>query len=138
MRFHHLAAVLAMCLAGTAYSAEDHKGHAHDNKGGDHPHKSNPQHGGVVTVVKDVNYELVASAGELILYVTDHGKPTDLKGASAKLTMLTAGKKEEAILSPSKDALVSKGTYAVGPGSKIVALVSIPGHPAQTVQFSMK
>lgn len=115
--------------AGLASAAGDAKDHAHEAKA---------QHGGVVSVVKDLNYELVAGAGELRLYVSDHGKPAELTGATAKLTMLSGSKKEEATLAPAGGALQAKGSFAVAAGTKVVAQVSLQGKPAQSVRFTLK
>ena len=63
MKLHALASIATIGLAAAlspAWAADDHKGHDHDNKGGAHAHEAKPRFGGVVTVVKDVNYELVA------------------------------------------------------------------------------
>jgi len=115
--------------AGLASAAGEPKDHAHEAKA---------QHGGVVSVVKDVNYELVASASELRLYVSDHGKPAELTGATARLTMLSGSKKEEATLAPAGGALQAKGSYAVAAGTKVVAQVALQGKPAQSVRFTLK
>lgn len=138
MKIFSLIAVTAIGVSGAAFAAEDHKDHAHDSKGAEHAHEAKAQHGGIVSVVKDVNYELVANAAELLLYVSDHGKPANLAGATAKLTMLSGSKKDEATLVPGKDALQAKGNFAVAAGTKVVAQVSLQGKPAQAVRFSLK
>lgn len=130
------AAILAFSTTGLA--AENSKDHAHDGKAAEHPHEAKPQHGGVVSIVKEVNYELVASPGGLMLYVSDHGKPADLKGASAKVTLLSGAKKEEVTLAPGKDALEAKGAFATSSGTKAVAQVSITGKGTQAVRFTLK
>jgi hypothetical protein len=129
---------LALGLCGLAQAAEEHKGHGHDGKAAAHPHEAKSQHGGVVAVVKDTNYELVARAGEVLLYVSDHGKPVDLAGATAKLTLLSGSKKAEMMLMPGKEALQAKSDFAVAAGTKAVAQVSMKGQPAQAVRFSIK
>ena len=132
------ATALALGLCGLAPAAEEHKGHGHDDKPAAHPHEAKPRHGGVVSVVQDINYELVARADEVLLYITDHDQPMDLSGATAKLTMLSGSKKEEVTLMPGKDALQAKGTFAVVAGTKAIARVSMKGKPAQAVRFSIK
>ncbi len=67
-----VVAVFALCMANAAFAADDHKGHAHDEKQGQvHAHDAQPQHGGVVTVVKDINYELVAKADAIMPYCSN-------------------------------------------------------------------
>jgi hypothetical protein len=132
------AATLTLSLCGLTQAAEEHKGHGHDDKAEAHPHEAKAQHGGVVSVMKDTNYELVTRAGEVLLYVSDHDKPADLTGATAKLTLLSGSKKAELTLMPGKDALQAKSDFAVVAGTKAMAQVSVKGQPAQTVRFSIK
>lgn len=61
-----------------------------------------------MTVAKDVSYELVALPDLISLYVSDHGKPVDLAGATAKVTLLSSGKKEEVTLVQAADSLQAK------------------------------
>jgi hypothetical protein len=132
-------AVLAMSTANIGMAADDHKGHNHDDKkGAEHPHDSKPVYGGVVSVVKDVNYELVAKPDVITLYITDHGKPVDTKDATATLTMLSASDKSEVKLTPAGDnKLQAKGTYKVDKGTKVVASVATGGKP-QSIRFTLK
>lgn len=138
MKIASFLAVSALALSINAQAADDHKGHAHDAKGAEHAHEMKPQHGGVVSVVKDVNYELVTSPEGIALYVSDHGKATDLTGGSAKLTLLSGTKKTETTLAPAKDALRAQGAFDVPAGTKVVAQVTLKGQAAQAVRFTTK
>ena len=138
MKIAAFLAVSALALSSNSFAADDHKGHEHEGKGAAHAHEAKPQHGGVVAVVKDVNYELVARPDGLALYVSDHGKPSDLAGASAKLTLLSGSKKEEATLAPVGSALQAKGSFAASAGTKVVAQVTLKGQAAQAVRFTLK
>lgn len=138
MKIAAFIAVSALALSSNGFAADDHKGHEHEGKGGAHAHEIKAQHGGVVAVVKDINYELVARPDGLMLHVSDHGKPADLSGASAKLTLLSGSKKEEATLAPAGNALQAKGTFTASPGTKVVAQVSLKGQPMQAVRFTLK
>ncbi len=138
MKFSMFVAVASLGLCASAFAADDHKGHDHDAKGGAHAHEAKAQHGGVVSVVKDVNYELVARADGLALYVTDHGKAVDLSGASAKLTLLSGSTKQEATLSPEGDSLQAKGSFNARSGTKAVAHVTLKGQSSQAVRFTLK
>ncbi len=124
-----LLAAIAMTLATTAFAAGDKHGHTHEHK---------PMHGGVVVEVKDIDYELVAKPTAIQLHLRDHGKPTDLSKASAKLTLLSGAEKQEVELKPAGDKLEATGAFKVGPGTKVVALVTIAGKPAGTVRFALK
>ncbi len=100
---------------------------------------SAPKYGGIVAEANDVEYELVAKAGSLTLYVEDHHKPVDTKGAVAKVTMLADGKKSETALAPAGDnTLQAKGAFAVAAGTKVVVVVTLPGKPAATVRMVLK
>lgn len=133
------AALSALGFSAQALAADDHKGHDHDAKGSSpHAHEAKALHGGVVSVVKDVNYELVARPDGIALYVSDHGKAADLAGATAKVTLLSSSKKEEATLTPVGGSLQAKGAFGVGPGTKVMAQVSLKGQPAQVVRFTLK
>lgn len=102
--------------------------------GAEHEHK--PRHGGVVQEVKDIQYELVARADQLALYVEDHGKKVATQGGSAKLTLLNGSEKAEASLTAAGDnKLEARGTFKIAKGTKVVAVVNLPGKPAQSVRF---
>ena len=94
-------------------------------------------HGGVLTTVKDIDYELVANPTTLRLYVRDHGKAVDVSKASAKLTLLTGAEKQEVDLKPSDDKLEAAGAFKVGPGTKIIAVISVGGRQS-TARFVLK
>lgn len=131
--------VLSLASSGTVMAADDHKGHDHEDKqGAQHAHDAKPAHGGVVSVVKDVNYELVAKPDTMTLYITDHGKPVDTKNASATLTVLSASGKSEAKLAPAGGNLLqAKGNFQLDNGTKAVAVVTMGGK-SQGVRFVLK
>lgn len=100
---------------------------------------SAPKFGGVVASANDVEYELVARADTLTIYVEDHHKPVDTKGAVAKVTMLADGKKSETELAPAgQNTLQAKGAFAIGAGTKVVVAVTLPGRPAASVRMVLK
>jgi hypothetical protein len=96
-----------------------------------------PLRGGIVTLVKDIDFELVAKADAIQIYMRDHGKPIDISKATAKLTLLTGTEKQEVELKPNGDKLEAKGSYKIAAGTKAVALVSWGGKSA-TARFSLK
>lgn len=122
-----IATTLLALMAGTALAAGDH---AHDHK---------PLNGGVVAEASDLDFELVAKAEQIALYVRDHGKPAALAGASAKLTLLNGSEKSEVSLSPAgAERLEAKGAFKVGAGTKVVALVQLAGKKPVNVRFALK
>ncbi|MEC5385098.1 hypothetical protein VVD49_05145 [Uliginosibacterium sp. H3] len=103
---------------------------------GEHDHK--PAHGGIVVEVKEVQYELIARTDTLQLYVSDHGKPVKLDGASARITLLSGTDKQEVELKPAGDKLEAKGSFKVSAGTKVLASVSLPGKAAASARFTIK
>lgn len=127
MKLIHLIAAITTGLSGLAFAAGGH----------DHGHEHKPLHGGIVTEVKDMDYELVAKPEQIQLFVRDHGKPADISKGSAKLTVLSGNQKQEISLLPDGDRFLAKGIFAITPGAKAVAQVSLDG-PAVTVRFVLK
>jgi len=118
---------LAIGVSGTAFA------------GGDHVHDHKPLHGGVVVDTHDMDYELVAKPDTLTLHLRDHGKPAKTEGVSAKLTLLNGTEKSEALLAPAGEGkLEAKGTFKVAAGTKVVALVTLPGKKVANVRFAVK
>jgi len=102
---------------------------------GDHQ----PKYGGVVTVVKDVQYELVAKPDSVALFVEDHGRKVDTKGATGKLTLLTGGDKTEVpLVAMGENGLGAKGAFKVPAGTKAVATITLAGKPAINARFELK
>jgi hypothetical protein len=121
---------IALTLAAVALAASA-VAHA------DGEHK--PKYGGVVAVVKDVQYELVAKRDSIALFVEDHGRKLGTAGASAKVTLLNGTEKTEAALLPAGDnKLEAKGSFKVEAGTKAVAAVTLAGKPAVSARFEIK
>lgn len=137
------ASILAAALATAqpAIASPDHKDHDHkDHEGsGAHAgHDDKPRHGGIVRVVNDVNFELVVKPDSIAIYIADHGKPVDLKGATAKLTLLSTAGKTEANLTAEADRLAVKGGLAAPAGTKALATVNLQGKAPVSVRFTLK
>lgn len=134
-----LAALTALSIGTAAHAADDHKGHGHDGQGAAQhaAHAAPAQHGGVVSVVKDVAYELVTKDGAVALYVSDHGKPVDLAGASAKLTLLSGSKKQDVVLAPAGGAMRAQGAVSVAPGTKALVSFQPKAGAAASARFTL-
>ena len=127
MKFKTLLTATALTFAATAFASE---GHGHDAK---------PMHGGIVTKASDIEFELVAKADGVTVYVRDHGKPASTQGATGKLTVLSGGQKVEATLTPAGDnKLEGKGSFSVAPGTKFVATVTLQGKQPANMRFALK
>ena len=123
----YFLAAFAFSMSGLAFAAGGH----------DHGHERKPLHGGVVSEVKDVDYELVAKPDLIQLHLRDHGKPVDVSKSNAKLTILVGADKQEVELKPVGQQLEATGSFKFA-NSKIVALVSVPGKATATVRFVLK
>ena len=119
-----LAAALlaATAIALPTFAAEDHA----------------PKHGGVVVETKAGDPELVAKPELIVIHVSDHGKPMKLSSASGKVTVFNGNDKTEAPLALAGDKLEAKGSFKVGAGTKLVAVVTLPGKPSTTARFTLK
>ena len=124
-KLHALLAASFFAFAGAALAHGDE--HAHT-----------PLHGGVVTEVKDMDFELVAKPGMVQLWLRDHGKPADVAKASAKLTLLAGTDKQDVELKPAGDRLEATGSFKTAAGTKAVVVVRIDGKPASTARFTLR
>jgi hypothetical protein len=123
MKLQALIAALGLTLALGAQAAGDH----HEAK-----------HGGVVAETKAFDAELVAKPAGLQLYLREHGgKAVDISKSSAKVTLLAGSDKQEVELKPAGDKLEAAGTFKVGAGTKVVAVVNHGGKPS-TARFTLK
>lgn len=127
MKFATLFSTLALSLSTAAFAAGEHK------------HETKPMHGGVVVEASDIDFELVAKADVVTLYVRDHGKAASTQGATGKVTLLNGTEKTEAALAPAGDnKLEAKGSFKVGSGTKAVATVTLAGKKPINVRFAIK
>lgn len=121
-----LTAVAALILASSTWA----HGEAHEHK---------PLHGGIVMEASDMDWELVAKPERIVLHVRDHGKAAKTAGASGKLTLLSGKDKAEAVLKPAgDDRLEAEGPFKLGPGTKLVATVTLAGKKPANVRFTLK
>ena len=128
MKFSKVVALAALVSVGPAFAADKH----------DHAHEHESMHGGVVVEAKDLDLELVAKPEVIQLHLRDHGKPVDVANGSAKLTLLSGANKQDVELKPAGDRLEAKGSFKVGAGTKLVAVVTLPGKPSTTARFTLK
>lgn len=102
-------------------------------------HGAKPKHGGVLQSANDLSFELVNKDGKAVIYIDDHGAELPTAGASGTLTVLSGGKKSEAVLEPmGANALVSKSEVKFERGAKAVASIVLPGKERMSVRFARK
>jgi hypothetical protein len=131
MNFRIICVAIAIALSTAAVAAT--KEHAPE-----HGH-NRALHGGVAVEVRDMDFELVGSGDVVTIYVRDHNKPVNTAKAAGKVTVLTGTQKVEAPLMPAgENKLSAKGAFNVTKGSKVVALVEVPGKKPFNVRFAVK
>ena len=130
MNLFRLLPILFVAVSGAALA--DHS-HSHS-----HGHGENPVHGGVVTEVKDVDYELVAKPDLVQLYLRNHGTPIVVAGGNAKATILAGAEKQEVELKAAGDRFAYSGAVKATKGAKVVVVVNLPGKPAAIARFVLK
>ena len=97
-----------------------------------------PKHGGVVVETKAGDMELVAKPDLIVIHVSDHGKPMTLTSGSGKVTVFNGSEKAEAALALVGGRLEAKGSFKVGPGTKVLAEAALNGKPAVAARFTLK
>ena len=105
---------------------------------GDHSHDHVPTNGGIVVETKAGDLEIVAKPDLLQIFVSDHGKPVQLDGAKANVTLLNGAEKSEAQLLPAGNKLEAKGSFKVAKGTKGIAVLTLAGKPPATAMFEVK
>lgn len=97
-----------------------------------------PQHGGVVQVANDVNFELVAEADGATIYLVDHDEPMSSKGIVGKLTVLQGSNKTEVDVKEAGDNKLRATGVKLGKGDKVVAVLNNVEGKTATVRFTLK
>ena len=126
MKVPALAGAMLMAFGTSVLAGEDH-GHGRVH------------HGGIAVEVRDVDFEMVGSNDAITIYVRDHNKPVSTERATGKVTVLSGAEKSEAALVPAGDnKLTAKGGFKLAKGTKVVALVELPGKKPFNVRFAVK
>ena len=84
-----------------------------------------PEHGGVVQLVGDMTFELVARPDGVELYVEDDGEEVNSAELAAKLTVVNAGAKSEVVLTPASGNKFEAKGVKIAPGAKVTALLTL-------------
>lgn len=129
----HLLSSLSLCaLLLLALSVDAHKAK-----------ESGPvlaHHGGQALATGPYHLELVATDGELTLYVTDHSdKAVPTRGAKAKATIQhgTEKARTEVELEPSgANILKGTGTFTINPNTGIIVFLRMPEQDAHAARFT--
>jgi len=97
-------------------------------------------HGGQALTAGPYHLELVATDGELTLYVTDHSdKGIPIDGARAKATIQHGTEKAriQVELEPSgENMLKGTGTFTINPDTGIIVFIKLPEQEAHAARFT--
>lgn len=97
-----------------------------------------PLHGGVVQMVGEKVFELVAKPEGAELYVVDDGEDIDSATMKASMTIDAGGTKSEAVLlAAGGNKFVSKGTK-IPSGAKVVVMLVGADQSKTTARFTIK
>jgi hypothetical protein len=84
-----------------------------------------PEHGGVVQLVGDMSFELVARADGVELYVEDDGDEINSADMAARLTVVDAGAKSEVTLTPAAGNKFEAKGVKIARGAKVAVLLTL-------------
>ena len=84
-----------------------------------------PEHGGVVQLVGDMTFELVARADGVELFVEDDGEEITSADFAAKLTIVNAGAKSDVPLTPAAGNKFEAKGVKIPSGAKVTALLTL-------------
>ena len=126
MKMKHLLSVAGLALSCLSMNPAQAHGDA------------KPMHAGIVQMVNDLSFELVAQADGATIYLMDHGKPMASKGITGKLTVLQGSNKTEADIKEAGDNTLRVLGFKLGKGDKLVAALSNVGGKSMTVRFTIK
>lgn len=111
-----LAALLALSLAAPVL--------AHDDATLD---AMATPHGGQMRMAGPYHYELLVGAGQLRVYLTDHGdQPVPSQGVSGNAVVLSGAKSTVALAPAGANLLQGTGEFALTPDMKIVVSLTFP------------
>ena len=75
----------------------------------------------------------------ITVYVEDHGKKVDTKGATGKVSLRHGADRSEGTLVPAGDnRLEAKGKFNVSAGTTAILAVKRAGQSEETVRFALK
>ena len=95
------------------------------------------RNGGVTTMLKNRDYELVMKPTVATVFVYQDEKPAAMKGATGTLTIMQGDKKATYPLVPTgTNALEAKGAFAAG--GKAAATITLAGRKPQDVTWALK
>ncbi|RQP21852.1 hypothetical protein [Piscinibacter terrae] len=120
---HSAALIAAAALALPVISSAEEQGEV--------------RNGGITTMLKNRDYELVLKPTVVTVFVYQDEKPAATQGATGTITITQGDKKTTLPLTPTgANALEAKGTFAKG--GKASATITLAGRKPQDVTWALK
>lgn len=95
------------------------------------------RNGGITTMLKNRDYELVMKPTVATVFVYQDEKPAATKGATGTITLIQGDKKTTLQLEPTgNNAMEAKGAFAAG--GKAAATITLAGRKPQDVTWALK
>lgn len=81
----------------------------------------------------------MAKPDVITVYVENHGKKVDTKGANGKIILRHGSERSEGALAPAGDnKLEAKGKFNMAPGTTAIVAVKRAGQAEETVRFTLR
>src|SRR5689334_9120962 len=125
MRSPAFLLVPALLAAGLAASAAAHG-------------IAKPKHGGLVDEGGETTFELVRKGNSVTIYVDDHGKPVDVRGASAELLRGSETGPRVALLKPVGANSLAGTAGAIGAGERIFVRLTLGNGSSEVGEFRVR
>lgn len=97
-----------------------------------------PAHGGVVKIVGETSFELVALENGAEVYLKEEDEELDTAQMTGKLTVTHEGGKSEATLQPAGGNKLTAKDIKLASGSKVTVFVTRPDQTKLGATFTMK
>ena len=95
------------------------------------------RNGGITTMLKNRDYELVLKPTVVTVFVYQDEKPAATKGATGSITIMQGDKKTTLPLQPvGANAMEAKGSF--GSGGKAAATITLSGRKPQEITWALK
>jgi hypothetical protein len=97
-----------------------------------------PLHGGIMQIVGETSFELVAKPDGAEVYVVDDGEDISSAEMTAKLTVDAGGAKSEAVLQPAGGNKFEAKGVKLPSGAKVAVQLVAPDQTKTTARFTIK
>ena len=95
------------------------------------------RNGGITTMLKNRDYELVLKPTVVTVFVYQDEKPAATKGATGSITIVQGNKKTTLPLQPAgANAMEARGSF--GSGGKAAATITLSGRKPQEITWAVK